>query len=105
MGLATVVQTEWGYYVTGDTDPTPVWSDGSRRYIRAVVFSPNGTDDYAILSTTRNITGPSTNFLRMGSAGVAKEALCPWHLDEGVPADNLTVQMTHGGAQLFIVVK
>ena len=103
MGLATVVKTEWGYYVTGDTDPTSVW-DG-RRYVRAVVFIPNGTADTVEMDSTKNVTGVVTSWLKLGSGGVANHQECPWHLDDGVPADNMRVTFSHGSGRLYIIVR
>lgn len=104
MGAATVTSTEWGYYVTGDTDPTPVWTDG-RKYVRTVVFIPATTTDYVILSSTKNVTGAETNWLKLGSGGVAAHQECPWHLDDGVPADNMKCTLSNGSGQVYIVLR
>ena len=108
MGLATVKQTEWGYYVTGDTDPTPIWTDG-RRYVRTVVFIPAGVADTAELATKNNIKGdPSdsfTSWLKLGSGGLANHQECPWHLDDGVPADNMRCTLSDASGRMYIVVK
>ena len=103
MGLATVTQTEWGYYCTGDTDPTPIW-DG-RRYVRTVVFIPKSTTDTMELDTTKNVTGPVTSWLKLGSGGIANHQECPWHLDEGVPGDNMRITLSDKDGRAYIVVK
>lgn len=103
MAAATVTQTEWGYYVTGGTDATTVYT--GRRYIRSVVFSAGTTNDTATLTTTKNISGAVTNFLVMASPGVANQVECPWHLDDGVPADSMAVTLSNTGGKLFIYVR
>jgi len=105
MGLATVTQTEWGFYVTGDTDATPITQMEGRRYVRTVVFIPAGVADTMELSTTKNVTGPYTSWLLLGSGGIANHQECPWHLDEGVPADNMRVKLSDAGGKVYIVLK
>ena len=104
MGLATNTKTEWGYYVTGDTDPTTIWTDG-RKYVRTVVFVPSGTADYVIMSSAPQADGTFVNWLKMGSGGVAGEAQCPWNLGDGIPADNLKIQLSSGTGQLYIYLR
>ena len=103
MGLATVTQTEWGYLVTGDTDPTPIFT--GRRYIRTPVFIPNGVADTVEMATTKNVTGPYTSWLKLGSGGIANHQECPWHLDDGVPADNMRVTLSDASGRLYLYVR
>jgi hypothetical protein len=104
MGLATVTKTEWGYYVTGDTDPTPVWTDG-RKYIKTIVFVPGAADDTGELDTLRNIDGPSTPFSYYTSGGTAGIGQCYWHLDDGIPADNLMCTFSNSGGAFYIYLR
>ena len=103
MAAATITKTEWGYYCTGGTDATLVHADRSR--VRTVVFIPNTTSDTMTLTSARNITGPATNWLVLGSGGIAKHQECPWHLDDGVAADNLTLTLSDAAGQAYIVLK
>lgn len=102
MGLATVTKTEWGYYVTGDTDPTPVWADG-RKYVQNIAFVPNGAADSTILSTSRNLTGPYTNAWTTASAGVA--GVAQTIRVESIPLDNLKVQLSDAAGKVYIYLK
>lgn len=104
MAAATVTSTEWGYYVTGGTDATSVWTDG-RKSVRAVVFCAATTNDTMTLTTTKNVTGTATNFLVMASPGAANQVECPWHLDNGVPADNMAITLSNAGGKAFIILR
>ena len=104
MGLATVTKTEWGYHVTGDTDPTPIWTDG-RRYVRTTSFTPAAVDDTAQISTSKNITGADTAFVKFKSEGVIGVTVNSWHSDDGIPADNAQVTLSNGGAEVFIYLR
>ena len=103
MGLATVVPTEYGYYVTGDTDPTPIWADDSRKYIQNVVFSPGATNDTVLLANQNRPGGTFTNFwssASAGTAGVAQNFRC-----EIIPATNLRVTFSSGSGKVYIYVR
>jgi alanyl-tRNA synthetase len=103
MGLATSTQTEWGYYVTGDTDATVIWSDG-RRYIQNISFVPAAADDSVIIATSKNVTGAYTNMWSTASAGVAG-VVQEIHYDGNVPADNLRVKLSNGGGKVYIYLR
>ena len=104
MGLATSVKTEWGYYVTGDTDPTTIWEDG-RRYIKGVAWEPAAADDTFYISTTRNVTGGDTQVISSTSAGTAGVTQY-WHWgDIGIPMDNIKIALSNGSAKLYIYVR
>lgn len=104
MGKPTSTQTEWGFYVTGDTDLSDELWNG-RRYVRTVVFIPAGVADTVELSTTKNVTGAYTSWLKLGSGGIASHQECPWHLDDGVPADNMKVKFSDGSGRVYIVLR
>lgn len=103
MGLATSTQTEWGYYVTGDTDPTTIWTDG-RKYIQAIVYCPGTTNDTVVISTSKQITGAYTNLwtsASAGTAGVAQEV----RFDGNIPADNLKIAISNSSAKVYIYLR
>ena len=102
MGLATVVQTEWGYYVTGDTDTTVLESKGKRYRVKTVAFVNSATDDTCLLTTSKNITGASTNFINFGVMDSASQTQKITFGDDGVPADNLAVKFSAGAGQCYI---
>lgn len=104
MGLATVTKTEWGYHVTGDTDPTPIWTDG-RRYVRSASFVPAAVDDVAQISTSKNITGADTAFMKFKSEGVIGVTVHSVESDDGFPADNARVTLGNGSAEMFIYTR
>jgi hypothetical protein len=105
MAGAATVKTEWGYYVTNSgTDATSIWTDG-RKYIKTIVFNPGSTADTCALTTTKNITGAATPMMTFKSAGAAGILQCPWHLDEGIPADNLAVAFSSSSGTLSIFLR
>jgi hypothetical protein len=104
MAAADIVKTEWGYYCTGGTDATSVWTDG-RKYVRTVVFIPNGAADTMLLTSTKNVTGTATNWMELGSSGTANHQECPWHLDDGVPADNMKITLSDAAGAAYIVLR
>ena len=103
MGLATVTPTEYGYYVTGDTDVTPIWADDSRKYIQNVVFSPGSTADTIELHNQNRPGGTFTNFWSSGSAGTA--AVAQNFRCEIVPATNLRVKFSNGSGKVYIYLR
>jgi len=103
MSAATITKTEWGYYCTGGTDATTVFT--GRRFIRSVVFIPNGTTDTMLLTSTKNVTGAATNWMELGSGGIANHQECPWHLDDGVPADNMALTLSDAAGAAYIITR
>ena len=103
MGLATTTSTEYGYYVTGDTDPTPIWADG-RKYVQVLAFSPGSTADTVIVSSQNRTGGTFTNLWSTASAGAAGVAQ---HLtvDGCFPATNLKVQFSSSSAKLYVYLR
>lgn len=103
MGLPTNTQTEWGYYVTGDTDLSAVIWEG-RRYVQAMVFVPVGASDTVEVTTTKDIKGAYTPVWNTGGAGVAvvqQEV----RFDGNIPMDNPKVKLSAGGGKLYIYLR
>ena len=104
MAAATVVKTEYGYYVTGGVDATTIHT--GRQHVKAVGFVGADTNDTAALTTTKNITGVVTPFLTLQANGTAGELVVgPEFGEEGVNADNLAVTLSNAAGKLWVYIK
>jgi hypothetical protein len=102
MGQPTITPTEWGFYVTGDTDLSDaLWS--GRKYVQNITFVPNAAADTTILSTSRNLTGPYTNAWSTASAGVA--GVAQNIRVESIPLDNLKVKLSDAGGKVYVYLR
>ena len=104
MGAPSSTTTEWGFYITGDTDAKDIWTDG-RKYIQAVVWCPGSTDDTVELTTTQNNGISYTTLWYSVSAGTAGVAQAFGPFDGTIPANNLRIKFSNGSSKLFVYLR
>ena len=103
MAAATVSDTEYGYYVTGGTDATTIYT--GKKYIRTIFFTPASTADTATLTSNKGGKNTAVNCMEFKSAGTAGVPQFAWHLDDGVPYDNLAVTLSNASGHLYVIVR
>ena len=94
MAAATVTQTPFGYYVTGDTGVANVLT--TRLRVKNFQFVPASGGDFVTMTDLNGNT-----VYAMVQATVSSEND---HFDDGIPFNGLNVTLSNANAKLFICV-
>ena len=94
MAAATVTQTPFGYYVTGDTGVANVLT--TRLRVKNFQFVPAANGD----SVTMTDLNGNIVYAMVQSTVTSEND----HFDEGIPFNGLNVTLSNGSAKLFICV-
>ena len=94
MAAATVTQTPFGYYVTGDTGVANVLT--TRLRVKNFQFVPAASGD----SVTMTDLNGNIVYAMVQSTVTSEND----HFDEGIPFNGLNVTLSNGSAKLFICV-